>query len=382
MGSAAHNPLDHHTELCTLLESLPEAVFIVDAGGRVVETNSSAERFTRRTREQLRGVHVEELTRNTWLPDGASKRLEFPRSAVSRALRGERISNERRVFFPEEEDRIQALVSANPMVDGGGRIIGALVVIRDVTELTALQERLAATERHQAIGQFAAGMIHDFNNVLDTIEKATTLVELKSDASASERKVYLELMHKAVRRGAEIISRLREYLRNESAELCPVDVVQLLDESLELTQAMWQAGNITVHRDLKPAARVHGNAADLRRVFTNLIVNAVQAMPNGGTLSITCEQVNSTVRVTVGDTGHGIPPEKRKKIFYPYFTTKQRGTGLGLSQAQRIVLGHKGNIRFHSEVGKGTRFIVDLPAMVEQPGRERPIVKRNDIRAA
>lgn len=362
MGSAAHNPLDHHTELCTLLESLPEAVFIVDAGGRVVETNSSAERFTRRTREQLRGVHVEELTRNTWLPDGASKRLEFPRSAVSRALRGERISNERRVFFPEEEDRIQALVSANPMVDGGGRIIGALVVIRDVTELTALQERLAATERHQAIGQFAAGMIHDFNNVLDTIEKATTLVELKSDASASERKVYLELMHKAVRRGAEIISRLREYLRNESAELCPVDVVQLLDESLELTQAMWQAGNITVHRDLKPAARVHGNAADLRRVFTNLIVNAVQAMPNGGALRVATETRSHSYDIVFADSGRGMTDADQRRLFQPFRTNFPTGTGLGMAISYRIVQEHGGRIDVESREGSGTVIRVSLPA--------------------
>jgi PAS domain S-box-containing protein len=375
------NCLDKQIELSTLLDSLPDAVLIVDAAGTVVEANRPAEWFTRRSREELRGQSVAEITKLARVRNGNHRPLDFPQTAVSRALRGERISNEHRTFFADEEDPIEALVSANPMVDEHGRILGALVVIRDVTEVTALQRRLADVERHQAIGQFAAGLIHDFNNVLDTIEKASTLLDMRANGTPEQRKQYSDLIHKAVRRGAEIIHRLRQYLKTGSHDLGPVDIRQLLEEALELTQPVWQAANnLTVKRDLRQVPPIHGNVSDLRRVFTNLIMNAIQAMPGGGELNVSCESVNSTVRAVVSDTGHGIPPEKQKKIFFAYFTTKQHGTGLGLSQAQRIVLGHKGNIRFHSEVGKGTKFVVDLPAMQErrQKPREKPIVRINE----
>jgi signal transduction histidine kinase len=115
---------------------------------------------------------------------------------------------------------------------------------------------------------------------------------------------------------------------------------------------------------------VKANAADLRRVFTNLIVNAVQAMPSGGKLTISCEQHDGTVFASISDTGVGIPPDQQRKIFAPYYTTKASGTGLGLSTAQKILLAHGGKITFNSEPGKGSSFSVQLPASSEQPAQQ------------
>jgi len=118
--------------------------------------------------------------------------------------------------------------------------------------------------------------------------------------------------------------------------------------------------------EFQPVSPVRANAADLRRVFTNLIVNAIQAMPEGGQLTLHCEEHGGRVHARVQDTGSGIPSEQQKKIFLPYFTTKATGTGLGLSTAQRMLLAHGGDISFHSEPGKGSTFTVDLPAVAEQ----------------
>jgi signal transduction histidine kinase len=260
---------------------------------------------------------------------------------------------------------VNALVSANPMRGEEGVIIGALLVVRDVTEITQLQRRVADTERHLAIGQMASGIAHDFNNVLNTITQATALLQTRSDQN-QEQKFYLGMIDNSARRGAEIIKRVREYIRGGSGETAPVDVRQLLQDALELTRPMWRGvSGLSVITEFKPVSPVRANAADLRRVFTNLIVNAIQAMPHGGQLTILCEERNGKVYATVRDTGEGIPADHQRKIFLPYFTTKPTGTGLGLSTAQKIVLSQGGNISFSSEPGKGTAFVVELLAEAE-----------------
>src|ERR1051326_5662677 len=174
------------------------------------------------------------------------------------------------------------------------------------------------------------------------------------------------MIQNAVRRGGEIIGRVREYLRTGSGAMGPVDVRQVMQEAIELTRMLWSSARVRLTSELQPVGKVRANAADLQRVFTNLIINALEAMPDGGNIQLTCQEREGNVIVTVSDTGSGIAPEVRKKIFFPYFTTKHKGTGLGLSGAQKIVLSQGGNISFRTEVGKGTTFIVSLPRMDEK----------------
>lgn len=356
-------------ELSTLLESMPEAVFIFDPAGHLVEVNSAAVAFSGLRREDLLDYPVARLVRLLAAQSDEGRPVDFAGLAVTRALRGEAVLNERRIFLPPpEHNRVEAVVSASPMRGPEGEIIGVLVVVRDVTELTQLQQRIADTERHLAVGQMAAGIAHDFNNVLDTISQATGVLEIRSEQSPEDRKLVLQMIYNAVRRGAEIIARLREYIRGGTGEQVPVDVRKLLEEALELTRPLWRpTKGITVVRELSPVAPVLANAADLRRVFTNLIINAIQAMPDGGTMTAHCEENSGTVMAWVRDTGRGISPEEQKKIFLPYYTTKPTGTGLGLSGAQKIVLIQHGTISFTSEPGQGSTFRVELPAMAEVP---------------
>lgn len=361
-------------QLSTLLESMPEGVLILDSDARVLDANSVAERFVRRTRDQMRGITILELARQADLQE-ADRPVDFPCFAARRALRGETVRNEHRTFKLQDGQTVEALVSASPLRNDG-EILGALVLIRDITELTELQKRLSATERHHAVGQMAAGLAHDFNNVLDTIGKAIAVMELRPDATPQQRQQYLHAMDNAVRRGAEIIARLRQYLRDGSADVTLVDVKQLLQETLELTRPLSDdVPNLTVRAGLQPVRPVSANAGDLRRVFTNLVINAIEAMPSGGTLTVDCEQQAGLVRVRLRDTGIGVPRDQQAKIFYPYFTTKPTGTGLGLSGAQRIVLAAGGNINLESEPGKGTVLTVELPvagAATGQPVRTLP----------
>lgn len=356
-------------ELSTLLESMPEAVFILNAQGEVVDVNRAGQQLCARSKAELGGAHYDFLVRYMNVKRGPEEPAIKPEeTAIARALRGESVQNESRVCeHPKDGSLREMLVSANPMRDSEGQLIGALLVLRDVTEVAELQRQVATSERHFAVGQMATGLAHDFNNVLNTITQASALLQI-SGHSAEEQKTYLKMIDNSAHRGAEIISRVREYVRGASNETTAVDLRQLLQDALELTRPLWRNANgLEVVTEFKQVSPVRANAADLRRVFTNLIVNAIQAMPSGGKLTIACEQHDGTVFASVSDTGVGIPADQQRKVFDPYYTTKASGTGLGLSTAQKILVAHGGKITFHSEHGQGSSFSVQLPAASEQP---------------
>jgi len=355
-------------ELRVLLESMPEAVFIFDQNGVVAEVNAAAQRMFGYERGDLHGLSISALMRNMGVQrDGLP--LQETNFAVSRALKGESIHHEQRVYLRPGTEPMDALITAHPMQVSGKGITGALVVIRDVTELYSLQRRLEDTERYLAIGQMAADIAHDLNNVLSTIAQATEVVEQQKNGNESDRRFFLAMIHNAVRRGTEIIQRMREYIRGGKGERLPVNVTQILREALELTRPLLTArGSIELRMQMPASIPVMANAPDLRRSFCNIILNAVEAMPQGGVLKVGCKREAGKAVVAIEDTGVGISPEARSRIFSPYYTTKAKGTGLGLSGARNIVQAHGGEIRFESEPNQGTRFLVYLPLMKDEKG--------------
>jgi PAS domain S-box-containing protein len=352
-------------ELSTLLESMPEAVFIFDANGRIAGVNPAGQEICSANRQELLGSHLGILAKHLGA-QAEGHAVPSDRLAVTRALHGERVQNEPRMLaHARDGSPVDALVSASPMYDEKGSIIGALLVVKDVTEITQLQRRVADTERHLAIGQMASGIAHDFNNILNTIAQSSAVLQDSPHKTEEERGFYLRMIDTSVQRGAEIIRRVREYIRGGTGEIAKVDVRPLLQDALELTRPLWRGvEGLSVVTEFQPVPAVNANAADLRRVFTNLIVNAIQSMPNGGKLSLRCEAAGDRVLAIIADTGVGIPPEQQKKIFLPYYTTKATGTGLGLSTAQKVLLAQGGNIRFQSEPNRGTTFTVELPAAI------------------
>ena len=352
-----------------MLESMPEAVFIFDRNGKLVEFNKAAMQICGGEPRDLRGASLEDLGKRLDIRANG-ERVESPHFAAARALRGEQVRLEHRILHNAEPGAsCEVLVSANPMRNQDGEIIGALVVVRDITEVQHLQKRLADTDRHLAIGQMAAGIAHDVNNVLSTISQSAAVLEHKTEVSNSDRKLFFGLIQNAVRQGAEIVQRIREYIRGGTGERLPTNVGNTMREALELTKPLWgdqRDRRIEVEANIHPTAPVEANPADLRRVFANLIINAIDAMPQGGRLTLESAEQNGRVMASVADTGSGIAPEQRQKIFLPYYTTKTKGTGLGLSGAQRIVQSFGGNIGFTSEVGRGTKFMIELPALNHQ----------------
>lgn len=357
-----NTPLDpgRQIELATLLESMPEAIFVIDHSGRVVESNQAAERLSGLSKAALKALPADEVARYVADPQGLPP--DKPEFALNRALRGETVHQERRKISVSGASTLEALISASPIREHDGKIVGALVVVRDVTEFSEMQRHVAETERQSAIGTMAASLTHDFNNVLDTISKAATVLEVAPERGPNERAAVLRMIQNAVKRGSEMVGNVRQFLTGNMAGSDLIDLNSILEEAIELTRPMWQSARVSLVRQYQPVPRVHANAAEMRRVFTNLILNAVEAMRKGGTLIVGCEHEHGKVRGFVADTGEGIAPEKHDKIFTPYFTTKDQGTGLGLSSSLRAVRAQRGDITFTSKVGEGSRFNVELPA--------------------
>ncbi len=345
-------------ELQSLLQSLPEAVFLFDIHCRILDVNKMAEELTGQSRDELVGMDAGALLKRI---EGAEAGANLE-SFVTRTLRGECIRHEPRIFHSSRNGQpIEVRVSGNPIYYPSKRLLGALIVIEDVTEISALQEQVASSERHFAVGQMTAGLAHDFNNVLGTISQAVYVLETGPERSESDRTM-LGIINNAVHRGAEIVNNIREYLRGSREMRSRVDMPRLLGEVLQMAQPVLEMHpEIKVNHEIRDACEVYASPPELRRVFTNLVLNALEAMPQGGLLTILCFRNEGRAIVSVEDTGSGIPLESQEMIFSPYFTTKAKGTGLGLSGARKAIQAQGGDISFESYPGKGTTFFVSLP---------------------
>jgi signal transduction histidine kinase len=245
-------------------------------------------------------------------------------------------------------------------------------------ELKATQKQVIQQERLSALGQMAAGVAHDFNNALMPILGFADVL-LRNDALLSDKteaRRCLEMLRTSAKDAASVVSRLREFYRPAEAdeEFPIVDLAKIIEQSVALTEPKWrgltQARGITVSVETEFKARpiVAGDESALREVLTNLLFNAVDAMPDGGRISIQTATEDERAVIRVSDTGTGMTETVRQRCLEPFFSTKgDRGTGLGLSMVYGIIERHRGQLDIESVVGKGTTFIIRLPLAEEAP---------------
>jgi GAF domain-containing protein/CheY-like chemotaxis protein len=253
-------------------------------------------------------------------------------------------------------------------------------------ELAAAQDQLVRTEKLRALGEMASGVAHDFNNLLASVLGRAQL--LLRRVQEPQLRQWLEVIERSALDGAQTVKRLQEFTRiRRDQPLVPLDLNQVVRDALDITQSRWREEplsrgiSIDVHTALGELSPVVGDPAELREAMTNLILNAVDAMPQGGTLSITTAAVEDRIEVTVADSGVGIPAAVRDKIFDPFFTTKgPQGTGLGLSMTYGIVARHGASISVESEEGRGSAFrIVFPPGMDVAPAPTAPRVDTRPV---
>jgi PAS domain S-box-containing protein len=254
-------------------------------------------------------------------------------------------------------------LSAVPLVGKDDRVIGRLLIVNDLTERVNLEDQLIQAEKLSSIGLLAAGVAHEVNTPLAVIATQTQMLMKQMPLEDSRTRI-LEKVIKQAFRASEIVNNLLKFSRVSGHEYSDLDLNRLIRETLSLAEPMLRASKISVNAQFASSLpAVSGNQGKMQQVFMNLIMNARDAMPRGGELTIVTECVDSTVHVEFADTGVGIPPEHLSRIFDPFFTTKStgRGTGLGLAVTYGIIHEHYGKIQVDSQVGRGTCFLLELP---------------------
>lgn len=394
----------------SLAEESPNMIFI-NKKGRVVYANEKC--------EEIMGYKREEF----YSPDFdffaliAPEFRELVKENFGRHLKDSEVDPLDYALVTKEGKRIEAILNTKLIRYGGKSAI--LGIVTDITErkraeeklkeytrqieeknteleaknqeLTATRARLVQREKLRALGQMASGVAHNFNNLLAIILGRVQLLQKKARNLDTEKG--LRSIEAAALDASSTVKRIQDFARvRKDQEFKWVDIDELIEDVIALTKTKWkdqaEANGITieleVQKDRRTLSPVAGDVSELREVFTNIIFNAVEAMPNGGRIVIRTQTDRKSVFVSFADSGIGIPDEVRARIFDPFFTTKGvKNMGLGLSVAYGIVQRHQGDFQIESKQGKGTTVIVRLPVSktlgregLEEKESTRPIVQR------
>ena len=338
-------------KLKSIFRASPDTIIATDLQGNIIEYNRQMNKFTGYTRDDLIGKSA-----LSFMSNADSKRV--PKLLEGVVENGSTTSLEC-CLTKKDGSTYPVELTISSLRDAQEMPYGFVVIIRDLTEKKELEKKLFNAERLAAIGELAGMVGHDLRNPLAAIKNAVYFLKKKGASIKEEQaKTMLETIESGVAHSDKIINDLLDYARNIHLELEVDSVRNVLIDALTVVRI---PENVQVLNAVpeEPTIRVDKNK--IERVFINLVKNAIDAMPNGGTITISCKQANDKFEITFADTGTGIPEEIIPKIFSPLFTTKAQGMGFGLSICKRIIEAHGGVIGVESEVNKGTKFTVTLP---------------------
>jgi len=359
IAKAVH-PIEARLQLAAIVDSSDDAIISKDLQGIITTWNSAATRLFGYQPDEIVGRSVLTLIP----PELQSEEPEILRKVTS----GERIEHYETLRRRKNGELINISLTISPICDSTGRIVGISKIARDITERKSAEAALFESERMAAIGRMAASIAHEVNNPLEAILNLGYL--LSRDPSLSdEARGYAEMLVGEVMRVSEITHQTLSFYRDTSNP-AEVDLACILQNVANLHRPLMQQKSILLTMSLRPAP-IWARPGELRQLFTNLIVNAIDALPQGGKIRVgtTLASLGNGVCVTIADNGTGIPASLHTKIFEPFFTTKMsKGTGLGLWISQGIVRKYGGSIRLRSATAPasntGTVFRVCLPFRV------------------
>lgn len=355
----------------SIVDSLVEGVVVVDKDLAITVWN--------RTMEQRHGLSLEQVTGKRIvdvLPDLKPYGLTLSASEV---LKGEKTDFELSTVPAEGIQERLLVVNGVPLKDNTAQTVGVVLVLTDVTAKVRLEEQIQRSEKLAAVGQLAAGVAHEIGTPLNVISGSAEylMMDLEDGQSSKEE---LGIIVSEANRITTLLKQFMAFARPETPVGEPIALDQIIDSTLVLLRRQLEQQGVEVEIEIdQGTGAIKGDRNQIQQVLLNLIINAWQAMPDGGTLSIkggtiepwptrdgaTDEQAPSIgVELQIEDTGVGIPAENLAKVFEPFYTTKDvgQGTGLGLAVIQRIVENHGGTVHASSQPGKGSRFTVVLPA--------------------
>ncbi|HEY8370505.1 MAG TPA: ATP-binding protein, partial [Thermodesulfobacteriota bacterium] len=342
-----------------ILRSMDEGLLTVDLEGRVVTVN--------RVGAALLGIPPERVADRppleSIIPAGAPlERL------IRRGLEGDEVVGHAEVEYQGPGGTLPLGVSTSPLRDPQGARLGLLVLFRDLTEIKELEARMRRADRLAALGTMSAGLAHEIKNPLAAIKTFVQLIPRKFDNVAFRDKFNVTVPRELDRVNG-IVENLLELARAPRMTFADTDVNGLIRRVLDLYSRQMEERGIEWEARLDPSLpAARADAEHLIRAFSNLVVNAIEAMPSGGRVVITTGPAATrlpsgarAIEVRVADTGAGMDAQTVSQLFNPFFTTKAKGTGLGLALTHKIVEEHGGLITVQSAVGAGTLFVVTLP---------------------
>jgi PAS domain S-box-containing protein len=336
-----------------LYDSSHDAIGFASPDGTLVDVNNAFSQLTGYSREELlSGKKYQDITPEEY--------REWEAEIAERILRTGKSEEYEKEYIRKDGSRVSILVTRFDIKGYDGKSIGVAAIIKDITERKEMQERLLLSEKLAVLGQLAGGVGHELRNPLGAIKNAAYFLNMALEEPEPEVKETLQILEKEVATSERIISSLLDFARPKPPTRRKVDVNDVLQEALS---------RVTVPENVEVASQPAGalpvilaDPDQLRQVFANIILNAIQAMPQGGRLVVKSEAPSpGWVAVSFADTGVGISEEDLGRIFKPLFSTKAKGIGLGLAVTKTLVEGHGGTIEVQTEMGKGSTFTVRLP---------------------
>ena len=328
--------------LRTILEKLPCGVFVLEESGEMTLCNPMAEEVLREARGEAGRLRSDEL-RNLFAASAEGRREE---TEITLAAGGEK--------------KVLA-TSGTPLEDDHGRSLGTLHIIRDITEVKALEEKNQRGERLAAMGEMAAELAHEIRNPLGSIDIFASLLTREC---AGDARNWAENIRIGARSLNTIVSNMLHFTGPLSPVFAEMDIHEILREIGNFCGPMIRQRGVRLKIELAADySLIRGDRELIKQLVLNLIFNAMKAMPSEGSLAVYTRNVagknqSRRLELRIEDTGVGIPPEHLDKIFDPFFTTNKNGTGLGLSIVNQIVESHSGEIQVKSEINRGTAFTI------------------------
>lgn len=359
--------------LAVTLSSIGDGVIATDTDGRVVLINSVAERLTGWSRDEALGRFIGEVFFIVNVATGAPSENPVSKAIGANNIVG--LESGTVLITKNREDCRDVSASSSPIRDRDGIIIGVVVVFRDITEIKKMEEELLRVQKLESIGVLAGGIAHDFNNLLTSIMGNISLSSAPDIASSKVKERLIEAL-RACHKAKNLSTQLLTFSKGGALENKSVKSLErVIRDTVNFTMS---GSNIDFEFIVKDKIwPVEIDEGQISQVISNIAINASQAMTNHGKITIKIENVDAKkekgvplnrgkyVKTTIEDEGIGIPKEYLSKIFDPYFTTKQTGSGLGLATSYSIVKNHGGLITVESELHEGTKFYIYLPATGE-----------------
>ena len=335
----------------SVMAGLEDGLILFTRDARAVMVSPAAEKFLGAPSSQFLGRRVTEI-----FPVG------HPLHEALR-LQGDELSEtaaETELETAEGAKRVGVMVQ---VIQGAGERMGAMVTLRDLDSLESINTQLQVSERLAAVGRITAGVAHEVKNPLNSMRLwLENLKESLPPQTDSEARQAVNVLDAEIDRLDAVVKRFLDFARPMDVRLEATQLADLLREVLEVAAPQLEQAKVHVAQLLPiDVPEVFVDRALLKQAVLNLVLNAVDAMPNGGQLQLTLSRRGEMAEITVGDTGKGIPLEHRQKVFQLFFTTRPGGSGIGLASTFRIVQLHNGSIDFTSEVGHGTTFRIELP---------------------